>query len=409
MAKATRTCPACHTETMTFVAQNRKEAERFADWKVESGAVCDACTATQREEQSQQAAQQAADQGLPTLRGTEKQVAWAETIRSDLLGIAAKLADAVTLLQAGDVDAARVAYRNVPVTWQPNDFSFRSLDLTEAQVSEAALAVCRILAEQQDAGWWIDFRGASFEQLVREFRDQIMDALNGAPGKHEVMEDVAIKPDRTVSPVPVEVTVVSREMVSIAHPEKNNTLLNVIKPLGYRFDWSSRSHRLRVSVTMGSVEDRAAEAMHKLLEAGFIVVCQRQAVREKALSGHYEPVYPRWMNIRTRGRMEGWLQVFCRDGLSLSADLAPLKPRKDYYLDHGWFVRPEHYAILLDMAEVHGIRITDGASRALKKAQAADEAALLAQTLPDAPAATADTREPDQVAPADIDPELRDD
>ncbi|MEL7893491.1 hypothetical protein [Vreelandella neptunia] len=408
MAKATRTCPACNSETMTFVAQNRKEVERYADWKVENGAVCDACTAIQREEQSQKAAQQAAEQGLPTLRGTEKQVAWAETIRSDLLGIAAKLAKAVTLLQAGDVDAARGAYREVPVTWQPNDFSFRTLNLTNAQAPEAALAVCRILAEQQDAGWWIDFRGASFEQLVREFRDQIMDALSGAPSKHEVMEDVAIKPDVIVSPIPAEIMLGS-ESVTIAFPEKNDALLDVVKPLGYRYDFDRRLQVLRVSVTMGSVEDRAAEAMHKLLEAGFIVVCQRQAVREKALSGHYEPVYPRWMNIRTRGRMEGWLQVFCRDGLSLSADLAPLKPRKDYYRDHSWFVRPEHYAVLLDMAEVHGIRITDGALRALKKAQAADEAALLAQTLPDVPAVTADTREPEKVAPADIDPELRDD
>lgn len=408
MAKAKRTCPACNTETMTFVAANRKEVERYADWKVENGALCDTCKEKQRQEDSRKAAEAAKGKGLPTLHGTEKQVAWAESIRAELLAIADKLANATTLLQAGDMDSARAAYRDVPVTWQPNGFTFRGLDITDAQVPEVVLAACRLLAEQRDAGWWIDFRGTGFELLVREFSAQIMDVLNGAPSKQEVIEDVAIKPAAPISPVPVEVAI-GKEMVFIAHPEKSAPLLDVIKPMGYWFDWEKRAHRLRVSVTTGSVEDRAAEAMHKLLAAGFIVVCQRQSVREKALSGSYDPVYPRWISFRAGGSMDGWLQVFCRDGLSLSADLTPLKPRKDYYRDHSWFVRPEHYAVLLDMAEVHGIRITDGAWRALKKAQAADEAALLAQTLPDAPSASAETREPEQFSPADIDPELKDD
>ncbi|MCO7246386.1 hypothetical protein [Halomonas sp. Mc5H-6] len=408
MAKATRPCPCCSTETLTFVAGSRKEVERYADWKIDHGALCDTCTAKKREQDSLNAAEEAADKGLPTLRGTEKQVAWAETIRAELLAIAEKLTTAITLVQAGNVDAARAAYRDVPVTWQPSDFYFRNLNVSEDQVPEAALAVCRFLAEQQDAGWWIDFRGASFEALVKHFHTQVLDVLKGAPSAREIAEEVAVKPERPISALTAEISL-GKEVITVAYPEKSAAFLEVVKPLGYRFEWEVRAHRMRVHPTMGSIEDRAAELMHKLLGGGFIVSCQRTEVREKALAASYEPIYPRWMCMKVRGRMAGWLHVLTRDGLDLSDDLRPLKARSDYYCDNSWFVRPQHYATLLDMAEVHDFRLTDGAWQALKKAQVADEAALLAQSLPDAPSATANTREPDQVAPAGIDPELRDD
>lgn len=411
MAKTTRTCPACNDVTMTFTARNRKEVERYADYKIEKGHVCDACLVKQREEANARAAEANAEAGLPALKGSEKQVAWAEKIRAELLAIGDALARAVTLLQAGDMEAARATYRQVPVTWQPRDLDFAELGIEskgQQRIAEATLAACEALRQQCDAGWWIDNRGIMFCGLLKELRQPILDALQGAPHEEEVIDEVAVKPAEPVTTEVVEV-VVGQKRVTAKLPEKREDFRALVKALGYRWDGDVRVWALALGPSLGSPEDRAAELMHRLLDAGFIVACQRAEVREKAMAASYEPAYPRWIAWMKSGRFEGWCQVILRDSLDLEEDLERLGAKADFYQGGVWYVRPGHYAALRDLAEIHGLRLTPGADKALTKAQRDDEARLLAEDLPDAPRVTAEGKEPGQDIPGGIDPELSDD
>ncbi|MEX0746179.1 MAG: hypothetical protein WD118_11305 [Phycisphaeraceae bacterium] len=411
MTKTTRTCPACNEATLTFTARNRKEVERYADYKIDNGNVCDACLVRQREEENAKAAAANAEAGLPDLKGTPKQVAWAETIRAELLGIADNLTHAVNLMRDGDLDGAREAFRIVPMTWRPNDLDFATLGIDtkdSASIAEATLAACHVLREPQDAGWWIDNRGIMFRGLLKELRQPILDALGAAPRQEEVVEEVAVKP---ADPVTTEVAEVSvdRLRVTVKLPEKREDFRGLVKGLGYRWSPDARVWALAIAPSLGTPEDRAAELMHKLLDAGFIVACQRAEVREKAIAASYEPVYPRWLASMKSGRFEGWVQVVIRDDLDIRHDLERLGGKADFYQSGVWYVRPGNYATLRDFGEIYGFRLTPGAEKALTKAQHADEARLLAEDLPDAPSAEAEGQEPERHVPDDIDPELKDD
>src|SRR6185503_6208900 len=68
-----------HTETMQLYG-SREERERREAWL--DSKLCREC---ERAAQTQQAQSQAAERHLPTLTGSDKQIAWAERIRAELL------------------------------------------------------------------------------------------------------------------------------------------------------------------------------------------------------------------------------------------------------------------------------------------------------------------------------------
>ena len=101
------------------------------------------CLTCKREADNAAAAEVNAAAGLPTLTGSAKQVAWAETIRAK--GLAS-------------FDEYRAEI-------------MRRAKGTEAQVAEANRqwdAVRAWIAGQADAGWWIDRRGNLGYELFRE-------------------------------------------------------------------------------------------------------------------------------------------------------------------------------------------------------------------------------------------------
>lgn len=60
-----------------------KDRDRKAEWYGRE--ICPACAAAERAEHNKAAAEQAATEGLAELQGSEKQIAWAESIRREML------------------------------------------------------------------------------------------------------------------------------------------------------------------------------------------------------------------------------------------------------------------------------------------------------------------------------------
>lgn len=84
MAKATAYCT-CSTCKKTFVItaykRNRTEADSFEQWAVENITECRDCERARINEAARKASEEA---GLAELTGSEKQIAWATTIRENV-------------------------------------------------------------------------------------------------------------------------------------------------------------------------------------------------------------------------------------------------------------------------------------------------------------------------------------
>jgi len=272
------------------------------------------------------------------------------------------------------------------------------------------VAVCDVVQEQDSASWWIDAGNLPLDRLARDLRKQVIARLAGPEDTAEdEPEAVAIRPENPVSPETVEVGI-EPGRVTARLPERNDAFRAIAKGLAYRWDADRRLWYLPIYATSGGVEDRAAELMHKLLGAGFIVSCASAEAREKALNASYEPLYPRWLSLMPEGsKFPGWIRVDQDDDRDIGRELSRMKGRVDYSDSSVWYVRPSYYAQLRDMAEVHGFRITPGAEEALTRAQQEDEARVLAKDLPPAPEPQVEEGSLTLPTTNGIAPDLRDD
>lgn len=114
-----------------------KDRQRKADWYFENH-VCQECLVKQRAKDAAESAAKSARQGLPALKGSEKQVAWAETIRQAILSAAeAGLADFTAEVEALDPGTTKETQE------------------TNIAIARAAIEDAKARAE---ARWWIDNR-----------------------------------------------------------------------------------------------------------------------------------------------------------------------------------------------------------------------------------------------------------
>ena len=99
MAKGTATCvcPKCgRTFTREKICGNRADANEWVSWAEDHPGLCPDCWREELEEDrraaSARSAKENAEHGLPSLVGSEKQIAWAEKIRNEYVKASDKLA-----------------------------------------------------------------------------------------------------------------------------------------------------------------------------------------------------------------------------------------------------------------------------------------------------------------------------
>lgn len=107
--------------------------------------LCSNCKQAERDKENRAAAVANAEAGYPPLEGTEKQIAWAETIRHDMLAVAEAVDDAWSTVRAfhGDMpdrerEKALAEWRRGPARYLVLTQSLGSHGLT---LTEAAYAV----------------------------------------------------------------------------------------------------------------------------------------------------------------------------------------------------------------------------------------------------------------------------
>lgn len=148
----TRTCG--HDERIQIYGTNSHgERDRKAEWEAtrECRPCHDARIAAERQEASEQATAAATEAGLPALTGSDRQVAWAETLRAD------RLRQIDTMIATETDRLARI------------DAEGRPADLIDRQRQGLdIIARLRDLAvSKTDAKWWIDYRSQRIGALAR--------------------------------------------------------------------------------------------------------------------------------------------------------------------------------------------------------------------------------------------------
>ena len=149
------------------------ERDRKAAW-MEKNALCDVCAAKARDAQNQRAAQTNAEAGLPSLSGTPKQIAWAETLRAQAYRALTADGTAMELLRVFTRHAQRL-----DVT--PEMFKATSYAPRDAAMTLMRSLVSKLFAAQTSASYWIDARpmrsrnndwsdwGSVYDQVVEQF------------------------------------------------------------------------------------------------------------------------------------------------------------------------------------------------------------------------------------------------
>lgn len=127
--------------TVTFSCGHTGEIEVFGKnderektiWKAEHFWICPNCREKEKEEKNQQAAARNQQAGLPPLTGSPKQIAWAETIRAEIMS-------RLEALPAAD-GAAKELKKQVIAFYRTKDKAGEWIDLrntTDREIVKAA-------------------------------------------------------------------------------------------------------------------------------------------------------------------------------------------------------------------------------------------------------------------------------
>jgi hypothetical protein len=351
LAKYDVTYACGHSDTIQLYGPGRDR-----DWKLarEESKLCPDCYKAKleadRQKQNAEAAEANQAAGLPVLEGTEKQITRAETIRKQII-------ECIEKNIFGRMDTEKI--KEHPEIYQRHVKIFESIK------------------QHTNASWWIDNRGyTDFYGLQSLFKKEFesMEKLESAPPAAIVeaaKAEATVYPEKAVSNLVAEITV-KNNTIEIHYPERNEGFRVLVKKLGYQWEngWARK-----ITERTGSAVDRAAEAGNKLLAAGFPIRIYDETVRQKAISGEYEPECRRWVQVRLSGEYEGWLAINW-DGHNEDLYRAAKKIAGARWSNPSMVVPSENYLEVLDFAEMYKFNISQKAKEVIENAKALREVSL---------------------------------
>lgn len=344
MAKYDVECPKCNTSyTVQLYGPGRDR-----EWKLENfDWTCDDCKEKARQEENQKAAAANADAGLPALTGSEKQIAWAETIRKQKIS---------TLEEA-------LTHRGIS----------HSLDKDRFHASVAAIK------NNSSARWWIDNRDNHIETLLRQEYNRtekplpVEDRAVAEAAKTEAMAEATVRPPEPTTETVAEIRS-GENFVEVDFPEKREDFWKIIKP-GLGYAWTGKCWRRDLKPTNGTAHDRAAETGNRLLAAGFPIRIYDEILRVHAVYGTFEPESTRWVMARTAGDFVGWFAIRWPRDEDFYKAAKKIKGGK--YDKPDVIVPAAQFQEVLDFAEMYQFSISAGAQKLIDQERTVRENALI--------------------------------
>jgi len=324
-----------------------KDRQWKADREFEK--ICPECwqkhVEKERERQNEEAAEKAKEMELPELEGSERQVAWANTLRQKLIDRFSKLAE----------DKAKVNTLN---------------KLYELNVTAEDILKIRdyIITNITSARYYIDNRDEYIAYIIEREKkealkteEQIIAEELEKMREEEIKKESTVYPEKRVTDVPVEIKTTNNTIK--VYFEKNEDFRQIVKELGYR--WNKPCWERELRATNGTIEDRVAELGNKLLNAGFPVMILDKKAREKAISGNFEQEHTRWVYARMDDEYKGWLSIEWQGYNNDLYKTARKLPGSRW--NKGVLVKVEYYKEIEDFAELYDFRFSEGATKLIEE------------------------------------------
>lgn len=245
-----------HTGTVNLFGK-RKDREYRLEYI--SKGVCPDCW---RAKKLDEAAEVEERENLPELSGSEKQIAWARSIRKKLLD------ELEQLLGQGRVKTER-----------------------------AEVLIEYGFSRKTTAKWWIENARGGLNQFFQELNAEVpenetLESLNAdEAAEAEVEEETTVYPENAISNAPVAIE--SEDGSVVLKFERNDRFIEVAKTNGFR--WNGKRWAKKVGQLDGDIQERVAEIGNILLNAGFGVTIADKETREKAVEGNFSPEVQRWV------------------------------------------------------------------------------------------------------------------
>lgn len=351
MAKYTVTRSCGHVETVALVGKIKDREWRLEH--VEEQKLCSECWKAElkrrHEEENQEAAEAAKDNGLPALTGSAKQVPWAETIRLQMIA-----------------EFEELIYRRVPREKRGDVLLVEALE--------------SVKRSRTSARWWIDNRFAEgYKDLLRildmEIQEKKMEEAK--PPKEVVLNakaEATIRPENPKTETVAEIRALENS-VEISFPEKRDDFRELVKEK-LHMKWADGCWKRSLNTKNGTAADRAAEAGHRLLAAGFPIRIFDEEIREKAITGTYEPECTRWIMVRNEdAAYAGWFAIVWareEDFYKAAKKIAGAKYSRPHVV-----VPPEQFEEVLDFAKMYGFKVSTWARELIENARTARENMLV--------------------------------
>lgn len=369
MAKAYATCTCAHCGAefvVTATRSSRKEADSWEKWAATHYDCCDECAAKMRAEENARCAAAAVEMGLPALKGSVKQIAWAEKIRMDFVAKVDKAFD--KLLER---------YEKQKAEDKVDEFiesDIKAIDITRKYTLEHSTS----------AAWWIDRRSSDFRitlnDVYTEHKAEIDELIERGAAQvaepepvPETDTSVTVMPE-TVSKDVAKITVTEDGHLHAAYPVKDDAFRAVCKAYGMQWDPDNRVWARKLGITAGDPVDRQADLANRLLREGFPVRCETQAIADKAVAADFAPERTRWIYRATKNKTLLIWDAETEDEFYAALRLPGAKC-KEYYSKragkYGEVTAPVHlYAAVKEYAEMYDYELTPAAEEAIEKFEA---------------------------------------
>jgi hypothetical protein len=361
MAKYNVTYACGHSDTIQLYGKCRDR-----EWKLsrEEEKLCPDCYRAKieadRQKQNAEAAEANQAAGLPTLEGTEKQIAWAETLRNNFLNHAKERIDYWTkCIETGKDDENCV-------------IDIRRLERIRSSLEKYRLGYTLIM-QHTAASWWIDNRFMDIEALIIIDIDNAKKSASEPPKQiiEEAQAEATIYPEKAVTGLIAEISI-KGNVLEATYLEKDESFREIVKNHG--FEWKPGWMRT-IGKFNGSIQDRAAEIGNKLLAAGFPIRIYDEEIRRRAVTGEYQPEPKWWIKARVEGDYKGWLSISWPREEKNYYDAARKLPGSKYKRPNV-LVPPESFQEVLDFATMYKFNISDKAREIIETARQLREKSL---------------------------------
>lgn len=378
--------------TVKFACGHEAVVELFGkssdrEWKLQRMAegLCADCYRAQQEAErkaaSEAAAEEAKKQGFSELKGSEKQVAWAETIRAKFFKQLDELVekmhqqDQLARIKAGWDDEQKARHDMVFRVVDAMSKAYAHIDsakaIIDSRYSDPMSNMQKTVSEIQavkDGRETIESIRDAFGAVVAATVEEYLKAEGSPEAETEEPEDVTVEPTEkkhtTLATVSVGKNDEGRPVVHVTS-DKDADLIAVVKAHGYRWNGGRQRWYFPVGAKDGAASDRAAEIANALLTEGFPVRMPKD-IKDKAIAGTFDPRATRWVSAIPTDPDHVYLSWPRDDNDELRDASRGLHGLTYMGETHEWRVPVTAYAEIRDFAGLYGFKLTPGADKVLK-------------------------------------------